>query len=352
MRAAALRCSERRGQSSIPGQGGVEEYGQRTLIDNFVGGASGEVTDSFSYADGPLTTWASSQPWESTKAYFINELATLAGVTYICTLGHTNHTPPNGTYWAVGTTLATPQFAVDTNTCWVGKAQYASNTNPFLGGTGLTSILEPPGVSVVSDSSVQVEIVNLADFSAPFGLLLRIESSTVGNCATGKGDRWYQCIIGGIDVLQEFFTTCHVFFYYWENGPSQFLGGNALGSPITDAANLKISGTANQVRTGIGSFDAGSVPINGSPSGIPAAEFPNFVVGDVLCFNAIGNKLSLDLNGTEITSVTLGACTFNTSVDWGAYYNVSNFHWPASGPDPRIIATGRYGLSKNYAVES
>lgn len=50
-------------------------------------------------------------PWSSTKAYVIGERVTLDGVIYNCILGHTNQTPPNGTYWAVSSTDPT-QYTV------------------------------------------------------------------------------------------------------------------------------------------------------------------------------------------------------------------------------------------------
>jgi hypothetical protein len=40
-------------------------------------------------------------PWSAATAYVVDDEASLAGTTYICVLGHTNHTPPNGTYWTV-----------------------------------------------------------------------------------------------------------------------------------------------------------------------------------------------------------------------------------------------------------
>jgi hypothetical protein len=37
--------------------------------------------------------------WSGATAYTQGDLASLLGVTYYCILGHTNHTPPNATYW-------------------------------------------------------------------------------------------------------------------------------------------------------------------------------------------------------------------------------------------------------------
>jgi hypothetical protein len=40
--------------------------------------------------------------WSAATAYNIGDTVSLAGSFYTCILGHTNHTPPNGTYWSVG----------------------------------------------------------------------------------------------------------------------------------------------------------------------------------------------------------------------------------------------------------
>lgn len=37
--------------------------------------------------------------WSNATSYAFGDMASLAGVTYYCILAHTNHTPPNGTYW-------------------------------------------------------------------------------------------------------------------------------------------------------------------------------------------------------------------------------------------------------------
>lgn len=37
--------------------------------------------------------------WSGATAYVIDDIASLSGTNYRCILGHTNHTPPNATYW-------------------------------------------------------------------------------------------------------------------------------------------------------------------------------------------------------------------------------------------------------------
>lgn len=44
--------------------------------------------------------------WSSSTAYAINDMVTDGGATYICTAAHTNHEPPNASYWDVLIELA------------------------------------------------------------------------------------------------------------------------------------------------------------------------------------------------------------------------------------------------------
>lgn len=39
--------------------------------------------------------------WSGATAYVVDDVVSLAGASYVCILGHTNHTPPNVTYWGV-----------------------------------------------------------------------------------------------------------------------------------------------------------------------------------------------------------------------------------------------------------
>ncbi|MCP1765395.1 hypothetical protein [Bradyrhizobium japonicum] len=65
--------------------------------------------------------------WSGTTAYAANDVVTLAGSSYVCVLDHTNHTPPNVTYWqllaAKGDTGATPLLPV---AAWVTATAYVA----------------------------------------------------------------------------------------------------------------------------------------------------------------------------------------------------------------------------------
>ncbi|MCS3895581.1 hypothetical protein M2171_004714 [Bradyrhizobium japonicum USDA 38] len=64
--------------------------------------------------------------WSGATAYAANDVVTLSGSSYACVLDHTNHTPPNATYWqllaGVGATGATPLLPV---AAWVTATVYA-----------------------------------------------------------------------------------------------------------------------------------------------------------------------------------------------------------------------------------
>jgi hypothetical protein len=53
------------------------------------------------------TAFYAAATWSSSVTYVANQTVYLSGNAYICILGHTNHTPPNATYWTlIGTQSA------------------------------------------------------------------------------------------------------------------------------------------------------------------------------------------------------------------------------------------------------
>jgi hypothetical protein len=75
---------------------------------------------------GIYKAFGTAAPWSAATAYNVNDVATLGGSSYVCLLAHTNHTPPNATYWSVlasiGATGATPLNPV---AAWVTATSYA-----------------------------------------------------------------------------------------------------------------------------------------------------------------------------------------------------------------------------------
>jgi len=51
-------------------------------------------------------TTATVQAWSATQTYAVGDVVALAGTFYYCILAHTNHTPPNATYWSLTATVS------------------------------------------------------------------------------------------------------------------------------------------------------------------------------------------------------------------------------------------------------
>lgn len=94
---------------------------------------------------GSSLTWQGA--WSGATAYVIGDAVSLSGSAYICILGHTNHTPPNGTYWnvlaAAGSTGATGSTG---STGATGAA--GPNTVTAATTTNLTGLLKGDGANV------------------------------------------------------------------------------------------------------------------------------------------------------------------------------------------------------------
>lgn len=86
-------------------------------------------------SSGPATLFWHRAPdaWSGATAYIIGDTVVVGGAYYTCKLGHTNHTPPNGTYWTLGAT------------CWALVL--------LTGGlAGLTSINSQTGPAITLES--------------------------------------------------------------------------------------------------------------------------------------------------------------------------------------------------------
>ncbi|MDI3559560.1 sialate O-acetylesterase [Bradyrhizobium sp. Arg816] len=67
--------------------------------------------------------------WSGATAYTVGDVVTLSGSSYACVLDHTNHTPPNATYWQVLAAKGDP-----------GATGGAGPTGAGYGGTSTTSL--------------------------------------------------------------------------------------------------------------------------------------------------------------------------------------------------------------------
>jgi len=55
--------------------------------------------ETLTLVKGPATGITTVQAWAATVAYEVDDAVDLGGTIYYCVLAHTNHTPPNTTYW-------------------------------------------------------------------------------------------------------------------------------------------------------------------------------------------------------------------------------------------------------------
>ncbi|MET4208932.1 carbohydrate-binding protein [Bradyrhizobium sp. LA2.1] len=70
--------------------------------------------------------------WSGATAYAAGDVVTLSGSSYVCILDHTNHTPPNATYWQL--------LASKGDTGATGATGAAGTNAPTYGGTSTTSL--------------------------------------------------------------------------------------------------------------------------------------------------------------------------------------------------------------------
>ncbi|MET4739707.1 hypothetical protein ABIF73_003846 [Bradyrhizobium japonicum] len=78
--------------------------------------------------------------WSGATAYAANDVVTLSGSSYVCVLDHTNHTPPNATYWQL--------LASKGDTGATGSTGAAGTNAPTYGGTSTTSLAIGTGSKV------------------------------------------------------------------------------------------------------------------------------------------------------------------------------------------------------------
>jgi hypothetical protein len=69
------------------------------------------------HTDGGTLLAGTPTAWSNATAYVVGDLVSLAGTNYYCILAHTNHTPPNSTYWyplpSTAYEIPTPYAAAD-----------------------------------------------------------------------------------------------------------------------------------------------------------------------------------------------------------------------------------------------
>jgi hypothetical protein len=105
-------------------------------------GPAGATGAGATGATGPKgITWQGA--WSAATAYVVGDAVSLNGSSYICILGHTNHTPPNATYW---------------NDLADAGATGATGAGGAAGGAGATGATGPVGATGAGGSGGMTQI--------------------------------------------------------------------------------------------------------------------------------------------------------------------------------------------------
>lgn len=88
--------------------------------------------------------------WDSGTEYAVNDVVTLNGSSYICVSGHTNHTPPNTTYWQVLASKGDPGGTGPT-----GAGYGGTSTTSLAIGTGSKAFTTQSGLAYTNGARVR-----------------------------------------------------------------------------------------------------------------------------------------------------------------------------------------------------
>lgn len=89
--------------------------------------------------------------WSSLTAYTVGDIVDLASSSYICIANNTNHTPPNGTYWAILAKGIVPMGAYDNSTDY-NVGEYVS----YLGSSYIMYVNATPGTLPTDTTKWQI----------------------------------------------------------------------------------------------------------------------------------------------------------------------------------------------------
>lgn len=107
--------------------------------------------------------------WDSGTDYAVNDVVTLNGSSYICVSGHTNHTPPNTTYWQVLAAKGDPGDAATVAVGSVTTVAYGAPATVTNSGTSDAAILDfeiPAGEPGTGDLIAANNLSDLASAEA------------------------------------------------------------------------------------------------------------------------------------------------------------------------------------------
>ncbi|WP_247310509.1 MULTISPECIES: carbohydrate-binding protein [unclassified Bradyrhizobium] len=126
--------------------------------------------------------------WSGATAYTVGDVVSLSGSSYVCVLDHTNHTPPNVTYWQL---LAS--IGATGNTGPTGASYGGTSTTSLAIGTGSKAFTTQAGLAYQNGARVRATatagaagwLEGVATYS---GTTLTVTSDKISG--TGTGTAW------------------------------------------------------------------------------------------------------------------------------------------------------------------
>jgi len=279
--------------------------------------------------------------WDSGQPYVVNDAVTLDGTSYICTISHTNQSPPNAGFWNVlaakgstgltGNTGLTGPIGITWRGAWNSITSYALNDAVTSGGSAY--------ICIQAHSNHQPPNVIYWDFVASKGDTgsTGLTGNTGNTGAAGDGFTWegewsgaetyqvrdvvqfdgssYNCILGHTNQTPPNPT-------YWELMASKGDTGTFDTDPLT-GAETGTDVTAQTVSThrrpetiqSTHTFTNQSVTItdhttDGGHGGVKIFEYPE---GHFVVVGAVGN-LTIARVGTNLTATAALVFSLGTTV--------------------------------------
>lgn len=132
--------------------------------------------------------------WSGATAYAAGDVVTLSGSSYVCVLAHTNHTPPNVTYWQLLASIGNTG-----NTGPTGAGYGGTSTTSLALGTGSKVFTTQAGLAYTNGARVRATatagatgwLEGVATYS---GTTLTITSDKISG--SGTGTAWNLNVVG------------------------------------------------------------------------------------------------------------------------------------------------------------
>jgi len=226
--------------------------------------------------------------WSGATAYHVDDAVSLSGSSYVCILAHTNHTPPNATYWNVLAAAGAPgasTLAALTDVALSGLA----NGNILAYNSG-TSKWDNVGPTLVADNDV------LITAPANNDVLTYETSSTKWKnkpASGGGGSTRTHLTVTGTAGITKTVQSDGSYILNWVSGGTEL---EANESPITIAAPLQMFVLSSWVKvdTSVGNES-------------PGVGVQNSTIGGYIWFLNNGQAVAYAYTGDAFTT---GALTY------------------------------------------